>query len=368
MKKIKNIRKLKSQQLLEFILLIPFMIIIIGILTEYTYALNINMTLSEALKAVSANIYSEIKPGMNSGDIKSLIETDFTKYLQDNNIPTNPVNNIQIGYFIKDRTAVFMASYTYIPVFTLPNFYFKIMPEKFNFFTTSAVPSAFLGENNYTSYIDSLALDGVWSSSGSFSSESDFNTSKKGIMKNDASGGRNKMLFLIQTTAAVLSKPYVLVNWNGTIQTIGTNTYTVDTDTGKLYQCNAAGTVCTYVERFFDYLTTNNYRNIIFIHDTAVPSDLSLLSTYWITPAGSTDLSPSSVDGILKRQLALVNSSGSIGNYDNKDVYSYNSDVSYGNTYTTEYFGSMVFVYDKSQDSISNIKLGETAPAYSYSF
>ena len=363
MRETKN--KKKAQQLIEFLLVVPFMVIILGVLTEYAYALNINMTLNEGLKTVTASIYSKIKPEMTQSDIKTILQDNLTTYLSENNAPTNSENNIIVGYFINGQSAVFMASYTYIPAFTLPNVYFKILPDEFNFFTTATVPSAFLGENNYNTSIDSSVLDSIWSSSADFASLDSFNDSKKGIMKDVP--GRTNVLFLVPTTAPGLTNPYVLVDWDGTIKkNLAADTYTLDTDDGKLYECSAM--ICNYNEKFFNYLTDNDYYNIIFVHDDETPSDLNDLSTYWLNPSGTTDISADTVSGILKRSLALVDmSSFSIGNYDNINVSAYNSDISFGNTYTVNTFGSMIFV-SGSGDNISNIISTESAPNYNYNF
>ncbi|MDD3436892.1 MAG: hypothetical protein PHC64_07060 [Candidatus Gastranaerophilales bacterium] len=368
MKKIKSDKKKHAQQMIEFLLVIPFVIIIFGILTEYAYALNINMTLNQGLKDVASSIYSEIEPGMTQSAVKTQLETDFIKYLDDNNVPTNGENNVKIGYFIQNQTAVFMASYTYVPAFTLPNVYFKILPDKFNFFTTTAVPAAFLGTNNYNSSIDSETLDKVWSTTASFSSDDDFDAAKKGIMKDNSSGGRARMIFLVPNAGK-----YLLVNWVGTIlkSSVSGKTYHVDTSNGGLYECNSDGSSCVYSQKFFNYLTSNNYRNVIFIHDTETPAANleTQLITYWVDPPASTDLSQTTVAGILKRALAITDYSGfSIGNYDNLDVPTYSSSVSTTTNYKVQYFGSMVFVYNTSLDTIVAITNGQTAPNYNYSF
>ncbi len=359
-------KKKKAQQLVEFLLVVPFIVIILGILTEYAYALNINMTLNDALKTVASSIYGNIKPGMTQSDIKTALQNNLITYLNDNRVPTNSENNVTVGYFISGQTAVFMASYTYIPAFTLPNVYFKVLPDKFNFFTTSAVPSAFLNENNYNTSIDSSVLDGIWSSTASFSSLDSFNDSKKGIMKD--TDGRENMIFLVPTTAPDLTKAYILVDWDGAMKkNFGGDVYVLNADDGGVYECSSSA--CTSASKtFFSYLTENNYYNITFVHDNETPNDLNTLSDYWIEPSGSTDISANSVDGILKRALSLINASNlSIGNYDNINVSAYNSDISNSNEYQMSSFGSMVFIYN-SEDSIGDIIGGESAPAYDYDF
>lgn len=356
-------KKLKAQQLVEFLLIAPFIVIFLGILTEYAYALNVNMTLCNGLKTVTSSVYSQIAPNTQTpSSITTTVKNNFIQYLADNNVPVTAENNIQVGCAISGQTAVFMANYTYIPAFTLPNVYFKFLPEKFNFFATSAVPVAFLGNNNYSAAgYSSADLDGIWGATD-FSSLDSFKNFKKGIMK-DNIAGRNNMLFLISTTAPGRTNPYILVSWNGTIKKSGTDNYVVDTADGKLYTCSA--TTCTYVKKFLDYLTdpANNYYNIVFVHDNEIPADLSTLGAYWVDPPGTVDLSDAA-DGILKRSLALVNANTlSRGNYDNLPVATYNSGITMGSTYyISSNFGSMVFIYNQDLDNIDNIATGTVIP------
>lgn len=365
----------KAQQLVEFLLVVPFMVIILGILTEYAYALNINMTLKEGLKMATTSIYSQIKPGMEESDIEELVKNNLITYLAANNVPVNSENITEkdVGYALVGKVetgqmAVFMASYTYIPSFTLPNVYFHFLPDKFTFFATSAVPGAFLGSTG--AYSDSgvikksVILDKIWSASD-FASVT-FNGIKKGIMNNmSADSGRDEMIFMVPPP----SKPntYVLVKWNGTVKNC---TLTVDKDT-KTFSFSGSETGCS--GNFVNYLAANKKYNVIFVdnrdRDLAnVGSDLSLLSSYWLFDPGAkvsvptatvdnTDISASNIDGILKRSLALItasapgNPSTSIGNYDDNSMT----------------YGSIVFV-GIDADTFGIITTGADSPPTRSSF
>lgn len=365
----------KAQQLIEFLLVIPFMIIILGIMTEYAYALNINMTLTYGLKTVASSIYSDIKPTMSQADIINTVEENFIQYLDSNNVPTNEENNIKVGYTVVGQTAIFMARYNYIPAFTLPNVYFKFLPEKFEFLATTAVPAAFVGENNYNTNINSRVLDGIWSNTSSFSSLDSFNASKKGIMKysDERSDERNNILFLLQNpTAPNLINPYALISWDGKVKkSLNGNNYNVDLSNGRLYECLDAACTDTGT-MFLNYLKNNNYYNIIFVHDADLTS-LNDLGTLWaynkntkapIAVDNKTDISAADIDGVLKRTLALIGTNSlSEGNYDNLNVYWYNSAVSTASNYTLLPLGSMVFI-KTSADAVENIINGKDAENY----
>lgn len=350
-----------AQQLIEFLLVAPFIVIFLGLLTEYAYALNVNMTLTDGLKTATASIYSQIEPNMTADAIKTLVQDNLTSYLQANNVPTKGENAITVGYATVGDNAVFIASYKYIPAFTLPNIYFHIMPDEFNFLATSLIPSAFLdGNSGYATGIDSLALDAVWKGSN-FSGVDTYDGVRNGVMNFTISGQAgitDKIVFLVPViiTGYESDNNYAIVSWDGKILDDGTNKYVVNTTDGKIYGWD--GSTLTDTEEF----ARNSFKDgsIIFIHDSALSlSDMDALeenlSNYWITPTDSTDkISSSTVDGVLKRALALVDTNKlSVGNYDNLNV-SY-SGVSAGNTYKVKAYGYKVFVYDPSRDYINQL-------------
>lgn len=360
---MKSIKMKKAQQLVEFLFVAPLLIIFLGILTEYAYALNINMTITKALKTVTASLYSEIKPSMSQSDIETLTKSNFLKYLDDNNVPINAENSISVGYVPVGSTAIFMARYTYIPAFTLPNVWFKFMPDQFDFFATAAVPSALLGENNYDSSITSQKLDNIWSATANFSSPDAFNASKKGIMKDTA--GRNNILFMVPSQAPNLISPYALVNWDATIKKdpVSGNDFALDMENGKFYTCTA--TACNqFGQTFYNYITDNNYYNLFFVAVDDAPTDITFLNSLWLDPAGTIDISETSVQGLLKNLLSVTKNNKSIGNYDNIKVVDYNPALSTSNTYNMNSYGS--FVIMSSTEDIT--KIGATTKAKAYDF
>lgn len=370
--KYKMFKYKKAQQLIEFLLVAPFMIIILGILTEYAYALNINMTLKEGLKTTTASIYSEIQPGMTAEQIRALAETNLTSYLAANNAPTASENNISVGYATSGQTAVFMATYNYIPAFTLPSVYINFLPKEFTFFATSAIPSAFLGDNKpySTSTINkSIVLDGIWQAS-KFSSLADFDGIKYGVMSNNTNNtGRKKTIFLVPSPPPA-SSIYALVHWDGTVDKCNFNSTTgtlANSATGSGNDCGIYNG-----RKFIDYLEdpSNNYYNIIFVRDSDLVNlnpDLSNLSDRWVTNSnvtvptinvGTTDISAATIDGILKRYIALIgigSPASSIGDYDNSSAQP---------TPTIMPFGSMVFVGTDST-TFKIITTGASVPSIS---
>lgn len=366
--KLPKLKPKKAQQLVEFLFVAPFLIIFLGILTEYAYALNINMTITQTLKNTVASVYKEIKPNSTPSDIRTAVLNNLKTALTNNNVPLNTENNLKVAYAISGDTAVFTAEYTYIPAFTLPNTYFKFLPDSFDFFTSTAVPSAFLGTNQYDITINSDKLDKIWSSTANFSTQDSFDSSKKGVMKN--ADGRPNVLFLISNPAATPllagAKAYAFLNWDGTSISSGSATYNLNLTDGNVYLCDSSS--CNPNTNFMSYIQNNDYYNIIFVDPSLATTSVDYINS-WANDSSkgnlsglyTLDLSDKSYSGILKSSLALITSSGLFeGNYDNIDVSSYNSDISAGNNYNLDSFGSVVFMHPTSV-SIANIINGHSA-------
>lgn len=361
-------RKKNSQQLVEFLLVAPFMVIILGILTEYAYALNINLTITQALKTVTSSsycsgsvsgsdcfgIYSNIKPEDTESTIRDNVKRGFIQYLKDNNVPAEDQNNIDVGFAREGQTVVFMAAYTYIPAFTLPNVYFKILPDKFNFFTTVAVPAAFLGDNSSYAIkkLKSDELDKIWGAN-SFSAEADFENYKKGIMKN-SEGGQNELLFLVSNPSLTgasppLAVPYELYGWNG--------------DLGQIAVDTANGMVSKWWEEqeCSPPAEDGSFSCWTVLKSQIIDSFSNYASGYYqveFVPGGSFSSS------VREHLLALTDGTISLGNYDNIKVSDYNMGVAMGDsTYTVDYFGSKKIVHTTS-DNIGALNIGNSSKEY----
>lgn len=368
MKMPEKYKKKFAQQLVEFLLVAPFLIIILGILTEYAYALNCNTTLSDGLKMVTGSIYSEISPAMTDDALQGKVIADLRDYLVANNVPTRQENTLTVSRTIIGDNAVFVANYKYISAFTLPNVFFHFLPDSFDFQAITIVPKAFMqGNSGYVGGMSSTDLDKIWVGTN-FSGLSDFNKSKVGSMNSYLNSGiLPPILFLVQSFPPV-ANTYNIVTWNGSvIDTLYMNTG--NTSTGK-------NLLSAYP----------NCHTFIFTNDVETPSDLSNLHYYWThikgtclaTPescqaiSSSTPISDPTVDGILKRSLSLINSTASLptsgGNFDNINVFAYNNEVApTSSTYLMDTFGSNVFVHFAGE-SIANITNGQSATSKNYNF
>ncbi len=318
--------------MVEFLLAAPFLIIILGIVTEYAYALNVNMTLSLGLKTVTSEIYKQITPTSTPVSIKNTVYSELLKYLQDNNIPTFYAglgeNALDVKTLTNGDITIFVASYRYYPAFTLPNVYFRILPDKFDFLASAVVPQAFLNDNSSSFNIDTATLTGLYGGSNSTLGD------KHGILKDSANS--DKMLFFVDAIGYPVSG-YLIVDWAGNVQKMGSNPIIWQTGTSNLYSCSVSS--CLPCGNLSNVVPSTAPYNVIFVHDT---------SSDWLSPAGATDLSLPGVSGALKRSVALVdNDDSSVGNYDNAQ------ESSIANSYTTLANDSTVVAYSPTRDQSS---------------
>lgn len=357
--------KKSAQQLVEFLLVAPFIVIFLGIVTEFTYALNTNYVLYHGLKVVTSSLYSKIKPNMNDDDITSVAYAQLSAFLNSNNLPSVG-SNMSLNFTRSDKNAIFIATYKYRPVFTLPNVYFSIMPKNFNFSSTVVVPDAFLKANAYDDII-STQLDGIWGANAGIGSLDAFNDAKRGILKDGV--GLGSMAFLIPTETEGFESQivYALVDSGGGIMNDpddpdlflpppdnkSNSLYSSPAD-GQVYKCKLQDFVDEEGEEYSKevcepfkgnsvaYLSTERGKtNIIFYNDIG-STDWGYISTNW-RGGGCTVLADAGCQGILKNAITL-NNGLNVGNYDNIDVSTYNSAVSPTLRYKAYLRGSAVYV------------------------
>ena len=141
-------KKVKAQELVEFLVVAPFFIIIFGIMTEYAFAMHSRYLLTNGLKTSVGNIYSNIQADTTTEKTLGQIKTDLNEYLESNNASLSEVSvNIAAqGNYVSS----IKASAVYKCAFTLPLFIGNILPKSFNFETLTMVPSAFLKDSGYT--------------------------------------------------------------------------------------------------------------------------------------------------------------------------------------------------------------------------
>ncbi len=373
-----NLKRKNAQQVVEFLLIAPFVIAFLAFFTEYAYALNINLTLTKALKTSTAKLYQYAKPNVTQDEIASFVKSNFIKALEENGIPTKEENNIKVGCFKTEHAGIFMAQYTYYPAFSLPTIFFKIMPDKFNFMTTVPVPLALLKSNDYSGAVSTETLDTIHGAN-SFSNLADFDSIKKGFLK-DTTSGRNKMLFLFPSEEFTDQEDtYLILNFDGepvtTTKTVGEGDDTSTQSFHKVYSKNKTNLLeCSVVEKtcsesdesLYNYISNNGKTYIYVIDKSSAESDTtsSNIKERWLDTTSDTDISQSSIHGILKNTIAIINTSTSaIGNYDMLDCSS-NNEACASSSVTIRPFGSMIFI-DSDDDIKNKVTAGKSRPDFS---
>lgn len=366
-------KKLRAQQLIEFLLVVPFMVIILGIITEYAYALNVNLSLYTGIRSVTSTIYSEIKPNMTKADIQDFVKERLENYLVANNIPLSAANDLKINVVMTDDYAAFIVNYTYLSAFTLPNVYFHVLPSQFEFSAVAVVPSGFLKPNKYPSDINSLTLDKIWGTPSSYNSLDAFIPLENGIMQNTLMGGAGSgnMAFIVKVD--VTDEPftpdsptYYVLNWDGTpVSTVNV----ADFDANKIYECgkqsfdkdgNLIKTYCDEVGGSpLNYVSGRT--NVISIDkdDYRTSYGGASIPTQWLTQGGGPYVGKvlDADGGVLREILGLYNVSGQGSNYDNIDVSAFNpSAATLPNKYKMESRGSYIYVH--GNDTFTNKPFG----------
>ncbi len=363
MKKYSGVFKNRfGQQMVEFLLVMPFVIILFGILTEYAYALTINMNLNQGLKVVTSSIYSKIGLDVNKDNIKGFVQSELKIYLRSRYAPANSDNQIHVDYRIVGDDAVFIASYKYIPAFTLPNIYFHFLPNSMEFLAISVVPKSFLNENAY----DETLNPNLWGT------PPDDTIARKGIMnlRGDSTDPiTDSIVFLVPITIPILpGETYEIKKFNGGPYATSSIIAVANLSNNSLYICQPDLTSCSpqYFggnSNFINYLSgIANIKNVFFYDDYSG-------SPNWIVPS-TLQMTSSSVSGDLKNALALVNTlNQSIGNYDNLSPMAYNSsfDGWNNNKYIVDFYGSLAIVHTKNQSKgeLGNLLSGVNIPYYS---
>jgi|GEM_PF-5837004 len=154
MKKHKN-----AQQIAEFALVMPVIIVIFMFIIEIGFILNARIALSESVR------YSLTKVNqlVGNSDIRVALENSIKDYLSTNNLPNSDsvlVNVFQPTAGNGQETAIIRVNYKYRPVFNLLDFLGQdIFPDEFDFYSYQVVNAAIFKSNIYSSSLSNSDLD-----------------------------------------------------------------------------------------------------------------------------------------------------------------------------------------------------------------
>ncbi len=149
----------KAQHLVELVLFFPFLVGIIGILTEVAYGLNtgieLNSALNNAVTIASKNQRSE--ENCSYDIIESEIYENTHKVLRARKVPYADTLKVQI--FEMEGFYITIGTYEYTYAFKLVNLFFPAIPEKFYFKNIVITNKALFLPNDYEIYDNDLISD-----------------------------------------------------------------------------------------------------------------------------------------------------------------------------------------------------------------
>ena len=181
----------KAQQLVEFALVLPILMIIVMVIIELGFAINARITLADAIKMSIGQINQSYNSADNQTTKQALLENSLTNtmvnYFSLHNMPYANTINVQIlPGSSGSQTSLVVANYTYTPIFTLPNIFGgQIIPSNLTFSSFQVVNNALLMGNQYpnpSNYFNTKDLS-------SFKADSTSSDPRTSILKGDGDNG-----------------------------------------------------------------------------------------------------------------------------------------------------------------------------------
>lgn len=195
---MRNFRLSKGQELVEFALILPVMLVILVAIAEMGFMWTLRGTVSDAVKSSVQQM--QLIAGMTEGDASNLLRDNIKSYLENHGVPNAGSVAVTLNT-IGENTTV-NVSYQYNPTFTLPNFFgIQLLPDTMTMGSSQVINSAIFGPNNYAGGDIQLPLNVNMLDP----------TTATSILKSDPTGERQHMAFLVD-----LPGPYdKIVNWWG---------------------------------------------------------------------------------------------------------------------------------------------------------
>lgn len=148
-------KKYRAQQITEFMLAVPLLIAFFAILTEFAFAINTQLVLTNTLKS-SVSVYGYKMSEINRDykyptgkDVENFVEDNMSKMKLDKNL-------LDVSFITVDKNPVVVASYTYKPGFT-----FSFLPalREIKMSSVSVFPYAIRDFSGYESGINPVSSE-----------------------------------------------------------------------------------------------------------------------------------------------------------------------------------------------------------------
>lgn len=320
----------KAQQLVEFVIILPILIIILVVIIEIGFVLNAKLSLAEAIKASLFQINTLYNNSDNQTLKTQYIKDQLKIYIEDyffsHNLPVNTNNTISVGINnIGNNTALVSAHYKYSPVFVLPNILnSNIIPANYTIVSTQAVNNMLIQSDNFSNSLTNANL-------------TSFSGSKTSILISKAIGvitdARKYIAFLIGFDSSSDYKYARLFDWWGN-DILPANT-ALNLETGKVRVKDLSNTwVDDNTNSFVDVLANRGYTHAIYAKMDTNPNfqdyqfNLSSSNTTlnagipWCNQSGKascdSDISSQTFDILNKRGISFLldSNNGAYGSFD----------------------------------------------------
>ena len=152
-------KRSKAQHLVELVLFFPFLVGIIGILTEIGYGLSTSIELNSALNNAVSIVSTKQRWADNAdaGTVEDEIYDTTYKILRARKIPY--IDTLKVETLETQGFYVNIASYDYTYAFKLVNLFFNAIPEKFHFKSIVVSNKSLFLPNNYNIYDNDLGAN-----------------------------------------------------------------------------------------------------------------------------------------------------------------------------------------------------------------
>lgn len=144
-------KKLKAQQITEFMLATPLLIIFFAVLTEFAFAFNANLVFTNAVKSSILAYINTISADAQSNDFETAIKDYIRSDMENNRIPNLDSLNVELITVGENPTVI--GSYTYNPGFT-----FSFLPalKRINMNASAVFP---INTDDLTGYENGISTD-----------------------------------------------------------------------------------------------------------------------------------------------------------------------------------------------------------------
>lgn len=192
---MKKMTRCKGQELVEFALILPVMLVVLVAIAELGFMWTLRGTVSDAVKSSVQQM--QLIAGMDQTNAANLLQTNIQTYLTNHGVPNAGSVQVTLADDANNNTVV-SVTYEYNPTFTLPNFFgIQLLPDTMRMGSSQVINSAIFGPNNYS--VGDTIQPAVASTS---------------ILQDDPTAGdylRKQMAFLIDGQGDVTK----IVNWWG---------------------------------------------------------------------------------------------------------------------------------------------------------